>query len=60
MKTFGLDVPNWSTQKSLRTFWSNPPLIDPKLKHRLYFQWKLGIMLIVLGFVSFLISEFSQ
>jgi len=59
VKAFGVEVPNWSFDKSMRLFLSNKILIDPKLKHRLYFQWKLGFMFIVLGFVSFLVSEFG-
>lgn len=60
VKAFGVDVPNWSFHESLHSFWKNRNLIDSKVQHRLYFQWKLGFMFLVLGLMSFLLSALGQ
>ncbi|WP_417390428.1 hypothetical protein [Gimesia sp.] len=59
VKAFGIEVPNWSLHKSWRSFWSDQYLVKPQVKDRLYFQWKLGFMFILLGLISFLLSAFG-
>jgi len=60
VKAFGIDVPNWSFQKSLPEFLRNRDLVDTKIKHRIFFQWKMALMFVVLGMMSFLLSAFSS